>query len=76
MLRRRPDQTPLEFASSIDAPEASSITQSYNRALRFGAHPLSASESAQIERFLHDVWKLLTRSLKKRIVVLKAAEGA
>lgn len=53
-FRRRPDQTPLEFASTVGSPEALAITNSYN-GVRFGAHSLSPHEQSEIERFLRDL---------------------
>ncbi|HST52725.1 MAG TPA: DUF3488 and transglutaminase-like domain-containing protein [Pyrinomonadaceae bacterium] len=53
-LRRRADQTPLEFAASAGAPEVLAVTQAYNR-VRFGARHLSNSEAADIERCLMSI---------------------
>src|SRR5579885_750528 len=53
-LRRRADQTPLEFAAASGTPEVFAITQAYNR-VRFGAQHLSDSEAADIERFLRNM---------------------
>ncbi|HEY9281994.1 MAG TPA: DUF3488 and transglutaminase-like domain-containing protein, partial [Pyrinomonadaceae bacterium] len=54
--RRAPDQTPLEFASTLDAPEALLITRAYNR-VRFGARELSPSETARVEEWLQKIEK-------------------
>jgi transglutaminase-like putative cysteine protease len=43
--------TPLEFANTLESSEALLITRAYNR-VRFGGHPLSATERQQIERAL------------------------
>jgi transglutaminase-like putative cysteine protease len=53
-LRRRADQTPLEFAAAAGAPEVLAITQAYNR-VRFGAQSLSDAEAADVERLLRNV---------------------
>jgi hypothetical protein len=50
-LRRRADETPLEFAESVGAPEALAITRAYNR-VRFGARDLNGAEAAEVERYL------------------------
>ena len=53
-LRRAPDQTPLEFASTLDAPEALLITRAYNR-VRFGARRLTQAETARVEEWLQKI---------------------
>jgi transglutaminase-like putative cysteine protease len=53
-LRREPYQTPLEFAAATGMPEAVKITRAYNR-IRFGDEHLSASESAEVERWLRQM---------------------
>ena len=53
-LRRAPDQTPLEFASTLDAPEALLVTRAYNR-VRFGARQLSRAETARVEEWLQKI---------------------
>jgi transglutaminase-like putative cysteine protease len=50
-IQRSPEQTPLEFASSLGSEEAKRITTVYNR-VRFGAHRLSRSEQEEIEEIL------------------------
>ncbi|MCA1616100.1 MAG: transglutaminase domain-containing protein, partial [Acidobacteria bacterium] len=50
-LRRAAEQTPLEFASTLDAPEAVLLTRAYNR-VRYGAHRLTAAEAARVEEWL------------------------
>ena len=50
-LNRRADQTPLEFAGTLNAPGVLTITRAYNR-VRFGAQPLSSAEAAEVERCL------------------------
>ena len=53
-LRRAPDQTPLEFASTLDAPEALLITRAYNR-VRFGSRQLTRAETARVEEWLQKI---------------------
>jgi protein-glutamine gamma-glutamyltransferase len=53
-LRRAPEQTPLEFASALDAPEALLLTRAYNR-VRFGAHALTPDESRRVEEWLRKI---------------------
>jgi len=55
-LRRAPDQTPLEFASTLDAPEALLITRAYNR-VRYGARQLSPAETVRVEEWLQKIEK-------------------
>jgi protein-glutamine gamma-glutamyltransferase len=55
-LRRPPDQTPLEFAGTLDAPEALLLTRAYNR-VRFGARPLAPEEAARVEEWLQKIEK-------------------
>jgi hypothetical protein len=55
-LRRAPEQTPLEFASTLDAPEAVLLTRAYNR-VRFGAHRLTPAEAARVEEWLKKIEK-------------------
>ena len=55
-LRRAPDQTPLEFAGTIDAPEALLVTRAYNQA-RFGVRQLSQAEIARVEGWLRKIEK-------------------
>lgn len=50
-LTREPYQTPLEFASAVDMPEAVKITEKYNR-VRFGDQDLSAEEASEIDSWL------------------------
>ena len=53
-LRRRADQTPLEFADAVGAPEVLAITRAYNR-VRFGAQHLTSAEAAEVERSLRSM---------------------
>ncbi|MBC7931683.1 MAG: DUF3488 domain-containing protein [Rubrivivax sp.] len=48
---RRDDETPLEFAGTINSPEVLTITRAYNR-VRFGAQDLSSTEAAEVEHCL------------------------
>jgi len=50
-LKRASNQTPLEFAASVDLSEARAITNAYNR-VRYGEEQLSDSEQKQIELLL------------------------
>jgi hypothetical protein len=50
-IRRDADLTPLEFAGSLDVPEALRITRAYNR-VRFGHQRLSAEEIEEIQKAL------------------------
>ena len=50
-IKRAPDQTPLEFATTANWSEALLITTAYNR-VRFGAERLAKSELSQIEDLL------------------------
>jgi transglutaminase-like putative cysteine protease len=53
-IKREPHQTPLEFAATVRLPEASSITEAYNR-VRYGEEKLSAPEREQIELLLRQL---------------------
>jgi hypothetical protein len=55
-LRRAADQTPLEFAGALDAPEALLVTRAYNR-VRFGARQLSQAETERVEDWLRKIEK-------------------
>lgn len=50
-LRRGADLTPLEFAGSLDVPEAIKITRAYNR-VRFGGQRLLPEEMEEIQQAL------------------------
>jgi hypothetical protein len=50
-LKRAENETPLEFASAVEMPEALQITRAYNR-VRFGEQPLSPNELSEIEKWL------------------------
>jgi hypothetical protein len=50
-IHRPPEQTPLEFASTVGLKEALTITGAYNR-VRYGSHELSRFEREQIEEIL------------------------
>jgi transglutaminase-like putative cysteine protease len=50
-LRRRADETPLEFAQTVGTAEVLAITNAYNR-IRFGARDLTSAEAAEVERHL------------------------
>jgi transglutaminase-like putative cysteine protease len=53
-LKRRADQTPLEFAEAVGTPEVLAITRSYNR-VRYGAHDLTRAEAEEVERHLRRI---------------------
>ncbi|HLN98915.1 MAG TPA: DUF3488 and transglutaminase-like domain-containing protein [Pyrinomonadaceae bacterium] len=53
-IQRDADLTPLEFACSLDAPEALTITHAYNR-VRFGQQRLAPEELKDIERALREL---------------------
>ena len=53
-LKRRADQTPLEFAEAIGTPEVLAITSAYNR-VRYGAHDLTRAEAEEVERHLQRI---------------------
>lgn len=55
-LRREPHQTPLEFALTLNMPEAVKITEKYNR-VRFGEKELSEKETEEIENWLAQLEK-------------------
>jgi transglutaminase-like putative cysteine protease len=50
-IHRSPEQTPLEFATSLKMQDAVIITAAYNR-VRYGAHRLSQTEQRRIEEIL------------------------
>jgi hypothetical protein len=50
-LHRSPEQTPLEFATSLKMQDAVAITAAYNR-VRYGAHRLTQTEQRRIEEIL------------------------
>jgi transglutaminase-like putative cysteine protease len=50
-IHRSPEQTPLEFAESLNMEEAVTITAAYNQ-VRYGAHKLSSTERRRIEEIL------------------------
>lgn len=50
-LRRAENETPLEFAATVEMPEALKITRAYNR-VRFGEQSLSSDEITEIEKWL------------------------
>jgi protein-glutamine gamma-glutamyltransferase len=52
--KRRDDETPLEFAGTVNTPEVLTITLAYNR-VRFGAQNLSSAEAAEVERCLRRI---------------------
>ncbi len=54
---RQSHQTPLEFASALDMPEAVMITEKYNR-VRFGEKKLSKDETREIENWLKNLEKV------------------
>ncbi|MBV8855707.1 MAG: DUF3488 domain-containing protein [Acidobacteria bacterium] len=51
---RRADQTPLEFAEAVGAPEVLAVTRAYNR-VRYGAQDLTRAEAEEVERHLKKV---------------------
>lgn len=53
-LRRDADLTPLEFAGSLDVPEALKITRAYNR-VRFGHERLLPEEIEEIQQALRSL---------------------
>jgi hypothetical protein len=53
-IKREPDLTPLEFASTLDLRPALMITRAYNR-VRFGGQQLSAAELREIESTLNQL---------------------
>ena len=53
-LSRRADETPLEFAATVNTPEVMAITRAYNR-VRFGAQSLSRDDATRIEQWLRSV---------------------
>ncbi|HYP50605.1 MAG TPA: DUF3488 and transglutaminase-like domain-containing protein, partial [Pyrinomonadaceae bacterium] len=50
-MRRKPQQTPLEFATGLAMPEAVKVTEAYHR-VRFGKLNLSPNETIEIENWL------------------------
>jgi hypothetical protein len=53
-LARRADQTPLEFAAEVGAPEVLAVTRAYNR-VRYGAQDLTRAEAEEVERHLRRI---------------------
>jgi transglutaminase-like putative cysteine protease len=53
-MSRAENQTPLEFATTVNQPQALNITRAYNR-VRFGAQQLSRVEAAEIEEWLREM---------------------
>jgi hypothetical protein len=53
-IRRDADLTPLEFAGSLDVPEALKITRAYNR-VRFGHERLLPEEIEEIQQALQNL---------------------
>ena len=53
-LRRRTDQTPLEFAEAVASPEVLAVTRAYNR-VRYGAQGLTSAEAEEVERHLRRI---------------------
>lgn len=53
-LVRRADQTPLEFAVEVGAPEVLAVTRAYNR-VRYGAQDLTRAEAEEVERHLRRI---------------------
>ncbi len=56
-MRRAADQTPLEFALATQMPEALRITRAYH-SVRYGARPLSPSESLNVEEALRHIERM------------------
>ena len=50
-LKRRADQTPLEFAETVGTSEVLAVTRAYNR-VRYGAQDLTRAEAEEVERHL------------------------
>jgi hypothetical protein len=59
--KKKPDQTPIEFADSQDSSLVREITDIYNR-VRFGGETLDENEARKVGRLLSD----LRRSIKKK----------
>ena len=59
--KKRPDQTPVEFADSQDSSLVREITDVYNR-VRFGGETLDENEARNVGRLLAE----LKRSTKKK----------
>jgi protein-glutamine gamma-glutamyltransferase len=53
-VRRRDDETPLEFAAGYGSPEVMTLTEAYNR-VRFGGRGLEDKERAEVEEFLRRI---------------------
>jgi hypothetical protein len=53
-FERAAHQTPLEFASALNMPEAVKVTEKYN-GVRFGEKNLSKDEVGQIESWLKNL---------------------
>jgi hypothetical protein len=53
-LKRAENETPLEFATAVEMPQALQITQAYNR-VRFGEQLLSTEETKEIEGWLSEM---------------------
>ncbi|HEX8336947.1 MAG TPA: DUF3488 and transglutaminase-like domain-containing protein [Pyrinomonadaceae bacterium] len=53
-LKRRADQTPLEFAEAVGTPEVLAVTRAYNR-VRYGARDLTSAEAEEVERHLRRI---------------------
>jgi hypothetical protein len=53
-MRRKPQQTPLEFATGLAMPEAVKVTEAYHR-VRFGKLNLSPNETIEIENWLRNL---------------------
>lgn len=53
-IERQPEQTPMEFATSLGLNEAVIVTGAYNR-VRFGSHRLSPAEQDHIEQMLSEL---------------------
>ncbi|HEX8264681.1 MAG TPA: DUF3488 and transglutaminase-like domain-containing protein [Pyrinomonadaceae bacterium] len=53
-MRRKPQQTPLEFANGLAMPEAVKVTEAYHR-VRFGKLNLSPNETIEIENWLKNL---------------------
>ena len=53
-IKRRADQTPLEFAETVGTPEVLAVTRAYNR-VRYGAQALTRAEAEEVERHLQRI---------------------
>ncbi|MGI9034901.1 MAG: transglutaminaseTgpA domain-containing protein, partial [Pyrinomonadaceae bacterium] len=62
-FQREPHQTPLEFAFTLNMPEAIKITERYNR-VRFGEKNLSEKEAEEIENWLESMKRTYEKNIQ------------